>query len=169
MRGTVSSGVEKRAKDLLVIILLSVWAVGALSLFRAEISALGLMPSILRMTEDKKNYVVSGPIYDLVTEASLRIPAESPIYLLTPPDEAEAGVAVGKARYYLYPRIVIEVPGQEAGRLQALSPGDYLMLYMPAKYADSSLEGLLFSLNFSKVYGYSDAKGLQGIYRKGGM
>lgn len=169
MRGTVSSGVEKRAKGLLIIILLSVWAVGALSLFRAEISALGLIPSIIRMTEDKKNYVVSGPVYDLVTEASLRIPAESPVYLLTPPDEAEAGIAVGKARYYLYPRAVIELPGQEHGRLRMLRPGDYLIFYMPARYADNSLDEFLFSLNFSKVYDYSDAKGLQGIYRKRGF
>ncbi|MBI5562511.1 MAG: hypothetical protein HY894_06650 [Deltaproteobacteria bacterium] len=168
MRGTRSDNGGYRLKDILLLALVPVWAIGSISLFRAEAKTLGLTPSILKMTEDELNYAVSGPVYDLTAEVSLRLPGGGPVYLLTPPDEAEAGVAAGKARYYLYPRRVIEVPYAEAESLRGLRPGDCLVFYMPARYRDAALDGLLSAFGFEKSYDYADAKGRQGIYVKRG-
>ena len=139
--GMAKEGKKIGGRGLLVgIPALVIWLVGALTLFEAEIAAVGIIPEFLKAGSSERKAIAGGPVYKFSLSAETLIPVEATVHLFTPPDESD--YYGGKLRYYLYPRKVL-VSRPEAPDTSGVSEGDYIILYLPEKFPHRTLESRL--------------------------
>ena len=145
--------------------LLVLWLVGFAGAFRAELASVRIMPRLLGMGPAGRTELAGGAMYELTRQASALIPAGSRIFFFNPPVEG-AGHYSGKARYYLYPMPIIEVNSGDNIDASEFRGGDYLVFFIPGTFLDTNFETELTKvIRSERVYGVSDAKGRQAIYR----
>ncbi|MBI5453243.1 MAG: hypothetical protein HY956_01300 [Deltaproteobacteria bacterium] len=154
----------KRRSSILYL-LLALWLIGAFHALKAEVGFYRIIPELLKTDFEGREAFIGGPLRNLSSRAAALIPGDAAIYFFNPPVEGASHYS-GKARYYLYPRKIISV---DAGAdLPEIRQGDYLMLFVPPEFMDSTFErDLLRLVPASPVFEHADEKGRQALYRVG--
>jgi hypothetical protein len=107
---------------------------------------------------------MDGRIYGLSKEASSVIPPSSRVCLYTPGAAANSSYYFLKARYYLYPRKIIDGGSAELNTEELKGCG-YLVVYAPdaASYRNAADLDILSYLD--KVYEDKGEEGYSALYR----
>jgi hypothetical protein len=146
------------------VILLILWLAGSIATFRAEALALKVIPEALRLGYEEKKSLMDGRVYGLSKEAASIIPPSSRVYFYTPGAGENSSYYFLKARYYLYPRKIIDGGSTELNTKE-LKGCDYLVVYTPKGAAftiDSDLDTLSY---LDRVYEDRGEEGYSALYR----
>ncbi len=146
-------------------LLLILWLFDFAGAFRAELASVRLMGQLSGMSPEQRTALSGGAMYELTSQVSSLVPSGSRIFFFNPPLEGAIHYS-GKARYYLYPVPIIEVNSGDNIDASEFGEGDYLVFFIPGTFLDTNFETELTSaIPSERVYGVSDAKGRQAIYR----
>lgn len=143
-----------------------------MQVFKAEIIAAKLLRVILSDSAERRRLTIR-PIDELSEKAALLSPVGSTVYFFNPSEsKSPAGSFIsGKAAYYLYPRNLKVIDPGARFDPAILKDGDFIMLFFPPSEdaSPASIETAVVSaLRADKVYGRSDEKGVQALYRVAG-
>ncbi len=144
-------------------VLLVLWALCSVDSFRAEATAVKVIPEAMRLKYEEKKSLMDGPVYRVTKKVSSATRPRSSVCLYTPTAGAESSYYFLKARYYLYPRKVID-GGSGTLRTDDLKRCDYLAVYI-SKGQDYGRYGDLDILPYlARVYGDPVDGGYEALY-----
>ncbi len=152
----------------LALLLIIAWLIGSIGGFRAEYSWLKTAPNVLSLDATQNKLKLVGPAYRLIDSVESATPVGSTVYFFNPSRYDAATYFYVEARYYLYPRRIIN--GGARAAIPEIKKSDYLMVFITPQTPASAVDPVRSMPFLKQVSGYSGYDSYWVLYKveKGG-